>query len=112
MRDDNGSHSYVVLGYDTALRLQSEAYYAGGSDGSGGTLGETITYTYDANGNRTKLVNASGTFTNAITGGFRLTAVTNSGSGTLVESYAYDGGGRVTNSIRSARSPRSSASAQ
>jgi RHS repeat-associated protein len=101
MRDDNGSHSYVVLGYDTALRLQSEAYYSGGTNGAGGTLGETITYSYDANGNRTKIVNAGGAFTNAITGGFRLTAVTNSGSGTVVESYAYDGGGRVTNSVRS-----------
>ena len=83
--------SYVELKYDGALRLTNEVYRT-----SGGSLVEEIAYGYDAAGNRTRFLKAGVTLTNAVSGGYRITALKNAASGATAESFAYDNGGRVT----------------
>ncbi len=81
--------TYVVLGYDAALRLTNEIYYS-----SGGVAQTTNSYGYDASGSRIRLVKGGTVLTNAVSAGYRVTEIKN-GSGT-VETYGYDNGGRVT----------------
>jgi RHS repeat-associated protein len=87
-REDGG---YVELKYDAALRLTNEVYRT-----VGGSLVEEIAYGYDAAGNRTRFLKAGVTLTNAVSGGYRITALKNAASGATAESFAYDNGGRVT----------------
>jgi RHS repeat-associated protein len=80
--------SYVVLGYDDALRLESETYY-----NSGNVLLDAIEYTYDEDGNRkTKTSTAGGYESYAYEAGFKLTTITR---GAVTEHYEYDSGGRL-----------------
>jgi RHS repeat-associated protein len=81
--------SYVILNYDSALRLTNEQHYA-----SGGLL-ETLGYGYDASGSRIRLSNANGVFTNSVLPGYRITAVKRQSDGATVETYGYDSGGRI-----------------
>ncbi len=87
--------TYVELKYDEAWRLTNEVYKT-----SGGSVTEEIIYGYDAAGNRTNLVKGGVTLTNRVSGGYRITAVTNASSGVQTESYGYDDGGRVTTITR------------
>lgn len=84
--------SYVVLGYDEALRLESETYYDVGN-----TLLEVITYTYDLAGNRTAHSDGTGTYVYGYDPGYQLTGITGP-SGT--ESYIYDADGRTSQIVR------------
>jgi len=85
--------SYVILAYDAALRLTNEVYYS-----SGGTPQATNSYGYDASGTRIRLVIGGVIYTNAVSAGYRVTQVKT--NGTVVETYDYDSGGRVTNIVR------------
>jgi len=85
--------TYVTLQYDSALRLTNEIYYS-----SGGVAQTTNSYGFDAAGNRVRLVKGGTTLTNAVSAGYRITAVKNGAS--TVETYAYDNGGRVTTITR------------
>jgi len=82
--------TYVELKYDPAWRLTNEVFYAGGSPQT------TNSYVYDASGSRIKLVQGNLTLTNAVSGGYQITAVKNAANGNTTNSYAYDAGGRVT----------------
>jgi len=93
-----GGTNYVVLKYDSALRLTNEVHYINGSSGSGGTVAENIGYGYDKAGTRIHLSNNSGTFTNAVNAGYRVTQVKNGAA--VTETYGFDNGGRVTNIVR------------
>jgi RHS repeat-associated protein len=86
--------TYVVLGYDAALRLTNEVYY-----NSGGVAQTTNSYGYDASGSRVSLLTGGVTYNNTVTAGYRITQVLT--NGIVAESYAYDAGGRVTNMVRS-----------
>lgn len=88
--------TYVILGYDGALRLTNEVYYS-----SGNTPLTTNSYGYDATGNRLKLVQGSQILTNSVTSGYRITQVKDASNGTPGETYDFDDGGRVTNVVRS-----------
>jgi len=80
--------SYVLVGYDSALRITSERYFDGA-----GVAEESIAYTYDADGNRaTKTVDGV-VSTYAYASGGRLTGITTNG---VTESRTTDGGGRET----------------
>jgi RHS repeat-associated protein len=85
--------TYVVLAYDAALRLTNEVYYS-----TGGVAQTTNSYGFDASGNRVRLMKGGTTLTNAVSAGYRITAVKNGAS--TVESYAFDNGGRVTTITR------------
>jgi RHS repeat-associated protein len=87
--------SYVMLGYDAALRLTDEAYY-----NSSDVLQTTNSYAYDASGNRIRFVRGAITLTNSVAPGYRITQVKNAANGTTAETYAYDNGGRVTDITR------------
>ena len=81
--------SYVLLTYDAALRLDTETYY----DASD-TIIDAIDYGYDLDGNRVSKNSLSGGFESySYSAGFQLDSVTN---GANVDSFTYDGGGRVT----------------
>src|ERR1041385_107873 len=88
--------AYVILGYDAALRLTNEVYYS-----SDGTPQTTNSYAYDAAGNRLRLAQGSQTLTNAVSAGHQVKQVKDATSGSTVETYDYDNGGRVTNIVRS-----------
>ncbi len=81
--------SYVLLGYDNALRMTSEAYFDPNN-----VLIEQITYQYDDAGNRVGRTTALGASTYNYQTGFRLTAV--DGPGSDDESYSYDSDGNTT----------------
>jgi RHS repeat-associated protein len=85
--------TYVVLGYDAALRLTSEAYY-----NASAVLQTTNGYGYDSSGNRVLLARSGTILTNSVSAGYHITAVKNGAS--TVETYAYDDGGRVTTITR------------
>jgi RHS repeat-associated protein len=85
--------SYVLLAYDSALRLTNEIFHS-----SGGAPQSTNGYGYDAAGTRIRLVKAGLAYTNAVTQGYRVTQVKT--NGIVAESYDYDLSGRVTNVVR------------
>lgn len=85
--------SYVMLGYDNARRLTSEAYYDAAN-----TLLETVTYQYDAAGNRTVRTDGTGTHTSTLQPGYKLTSV--DGPGSNDQSFAFDADGRVSTITR------------
>ena len=64
---------------------------------SGDTVLSTATYAYDANGNRTQMVDSSGTTTSTYDELNRLTSVTDSFGQTVT--YEYDGVGNITRLI-------------
>jgi YD repeat-containing protein len=78
--------TYVLLGYDGALRLTNEVYYNASSIAIA-----TNGYGYDADGNRVSLLTGGVTYTNAVSAGYRVTQVKT--NGTTVETYDYDNGG-------------------
>ncbi len=84
--------SYVLLEYDAALRLTEEAFHD-----SADNLLETITYTYDAAGNRQAFSNAAGAETYAYGQGFWLSSVTGPSG---AETYVHDADGRLTSFTR------------
>lgn len=84
--------SYVLLGYDAALRLESEAYYD-----TGNNLQEIITYTYDLAGNRITHSDNTGTYTYEYDPGYQLTGITGPAT---AESYDYDQDGRTSQIVR------------
>jgi fibro-slime domain-containing protein/RHS repeat-associated protein len=85
--------TYVVYGYDTALRLTSETYFsaAGVSQGA-------ITYAYDTAGNRSTMTNSTGTFNYSYLSGDRLSSVSGGGMRGMggFQSYGYDANGDVS----------------
>ncbi len=88
--------TYVLLSYGSALRLTNEVYYS-----SGGSPTATNSYGYDASGTRIRLVTAAVTYTNAVASGYRVTQVKDASTGSTVETYGYDNGGRITTITRS-----------
>jgi RHS repeat-associated protein len=93
-----GGSNYVTLKYDSALRLTNEVHFINGVNGSGGTQADNIGYGYDVAGNRVALLTGGVTYTNAVSQGYRITAVKN-GAATN-EAYSYDNGGRVISMTR------------
>ena len=94
--------TYVLLDYDSALRIQQEAYRA--ADGS---VIENIEYAYDRDGNRTtRRVGATEASmvveTYAYDAGDELRTV--SVEGAPIATYDYDSAGRTTHIARGARS--------
>jgi RHS repeat-associated protein len=92
--------TYVVYGYDTALRLTSETYFsaAGVSQGA-------ITYAYDTAGNRSTMTNSTGTFNYSYLSGDRLSSVSGGGMRGMggVQSYGYDANGDVSTISRNSQ---------
>jgi RHS repeat-associated protein len=78
--------SYVTLSYDASLRLTEEKYHS-----PAGVLTETISYSYNAAGQRTAKVDRTGTDTYRYKPGFQLDAITGTGD----EDYSYDTDGRL-----------------
>ncbi len=78
--------------YDELNRLTTVTYRDAQN-----TIISTVTYSYDANGNRTKMVDASGTTTFTYDELNRLTSVTDSFGQTVT--YEYDGVGNITRLI-------------
>ncbi len=85
--------SYVVLGYDGALRLTSEERF----DGTGVLRGETA-YTFDADGNRETVTRDGVLETYVTSAAAHLDEIVSGGS--TVASFAYDGAGRTTSIVR------------
>lgn len=86
--------SYVLLEYDDALRLTSEEYYD-----VGGNLLESISYSYDAAGNRQTKVDSTDIYSYVYQPGYQIVGVKDSSSATT-EAYTYDTDGRVSSIIR------------
>ncbi|NER00892.1 MAG: hypothetical protein F6K30_30080, partial [Cyanothece sp. SIO2G6] len=84
--------SYRTFVYDTSLRLEQESFYD-----AAGTLQETITYTYDADGKRLAHSDNDGDYTYTYGDGFQLESVSN---GTDTESYSHDEDGRLESITR------------
>jgi RHS repeat-associated protein len=84
--------SYVVLGYDSAWRLTSETYF----DKTGAVV-QSISYAYDAAGNRVTRSDQSETRTYSYAAGYELTASQGANGS---EAYSYDADGRVTSITR------------
>jgi RHS repeat-associated protein len=81
--------SYVVLAYDSALRIDRETYYS-----ASGTVLDSVDYDYDLDGNRIGKQSLSGGYESySYEQGFKLAAVAH---GTRTDSYGYDAGGRLT----------------
>jgi RHS repeat-associated protein len=80
--------SYVLLKYDSALRVEKESYY----NASGQLLNET-SYTYDASGKRQVQSTSGGNRTFNYSTGYQLDTVTEAGE---TENYDYDTDGRLT----------------
>jgi len=59
----------------------------------------TNSYGYDASGTRVRLVTGGVTYTNSVSAGYRVTQVKT--NGTVVETYGYDNGGRITSIVHS-----------
>jgi RHS repeat-associated protein len=89
---------YVLLEYDTSLRLANEVYYTNAVNAIGGSVEEQISYAYDASGSRIRRVKGGMAYTNVVTAGYQITQVKTNGG--VAESYAYDSGGRVTQIAR------------
>lgn len=87
--------SYVVLGYDAALRLTNEVYY-----NSRGVPQTTNSYGYDADGNRILFAQGGTVLTNGVLPGYQVMTIKNAANGSTMESYAYDAGGRETTITR------------
>jgi YD repeat-containing protein len=90
--------SYVALTYDAALRLKTEEYH---SAAAGHPTTQTITYDYDAAGDRTgKHVTVAGGTTSDyaydVQQGYKLVGVTGPAGSGQDQSFGYDDGGRVT----------------
>ena len=79
--------SYRELSYDASLRLTQEVFYDATS-----TAQETITYTYDAAGNRMAHSDSEGSHTYSYGDGFQLESVVN---GTETDTYSHDVDGRL-----------------
>jgi RHS repeat-associated protein len=85
--------TFVLYGYDSALRLTSERYFDATS-----TQVDAITYQYDDDGNRTLRTTSAGTETYTYDPGSELRDIT---VGTAnVAHYDYDAAGRVTHRTR------------
>jgi RHS repeat-associated protein len=78
--------SYVTLSYDASLRVTAENYHS-----PAGVLVETISYNYNAAGQRTSKVDRFGTDTYQYKPGYQLDAITGTGN----EDYNYDADGRL-----------------
>jgi RHS repeat-associated protein len=85
IREDN---SYVLLKYDSALRVNKESYY----NAAGQLLNET-SYSYDASGKRQVQSTSSESRTFNYSTGYQLDTVTEAGE---TENYDYDTNGRLT----------------
>ncbi len=77
--------TYVILGYDTALRLETETYHDANDN-----VTETLSYTYDTAGKRLSRTDASGATTYQYAAGWKL----ESQSGAQLATYGYDADGR------------------
>ncbi|MCC5640462.1 hypothetical protein LC593_32470 [Nostoc sp. CHAB 5844] len=80
--------SYVLLEYDSALRVEKESYY----NAAGQLLKET-SYIYDASGKRQVQSTSGGSRTFNYSTGYQLDTVTETGE---TENYDYDTDGRLT----------------
>jgi YD repeat-containing protein len=80
--------SYVEIGYDAALRITSERYYA-----AAGVLEEELGYSYDADGNRLTKTRNGVVSTYSYAAGSRLIGVSTEGE---LEAWTTDNGGRET----------------
>ncbi|WP_392530127.1 RHS repeat-associated core domain-containing protein [Nostoc sp. C117] len=80
--------SYVLLKYDSALRVEKESYY-----NTAGQLLNESSYTYDASGKRQVQSTSGGSRTFNYTTGYQLDTVTEAGE---TENYDYDQNGRLT----------------
>jgi len=85
--------SYTEVDYDPAGRVQAERYFD-----EVDTLLETITYTYDLDGNRTSRTSSAGLEVYEYDPGSRLTRVTLDGVET--QRFEYDENGRVSRIVR------------
>ena len=85
--------SYTEVDYDPAGRVQAERYFD-----EVDTLVETITYTYDLDGNRTSRTSSAGLEVYEYDTGSRLTRVTLDGVET--QRFEYDENGRVSRIVR------------
>jgi RHS repeat-associated protein len=97
-RITNHDGSYVLITYDDALRVQSEAY----RDAGGGVL-DNIEYTYDLDGNRTTRRRGATIATSTLeeytyAPGDELTTV--SVGGTATQTWTHDDAGRTTSITR------------
>jgi RHS repeat-associated protein len=90
--------SYVLLGYDAAGRLSSEAYHD-----AAGVLAETISYTYNAAGDRLTRSSAAGDLAYTYAPGHKLLAATGTAG---AEAYGHDVDGRLTSVARDGKSWR------
>ncbi|MEZ6073139.1 MAG: RHS repeat domain-containing protein [Pirellulales bacterium] len=93
--------SYVVLGYDEALQLETEAYYD-----DMGVLQRTITYTYDDAGNRTSRTDESGTYDYIADEDAKYLLASIDGPGGDDSMFMYDDGGRLKVMTRERRAIR------
>ena len=91
-RIDREDGSYVLLNYDTALRITSESYYSAAN-----LQQRQINYTYDLSGNRTTRTDSGNLTTYSYNPGYLLA----SGTGQTNESYTYDPNGNTTGISRS-----------
>jgi RHS repeat-associated protein len=103
-RITNHDGSYVLIAYDDALRVQSEAY----RDAGGGVL-DNIEYTYDLDGNRTTRRRGATITTSTLeeytyAAGDELTTVRV--GGTATQTWEHDFAGRTTRITRSGRDQR------
>ena len=87
--------TFVMYGYDGALRLTSERYFDATH-----TQVDAITYTYDDDGNRTTRTTSAGTETYHYAAGSELTDITM--GATTIAHYDYDDAGRVVHRTRGA----------
>lgn len=87
--------TFVMYGYDSALRLTSERYFDATR-----TQVDAISYTYDDDGNRTTRTTSAGTETYHYTSGSQLTDITM--GATTIAHYDYDDAGRVVHRTRGA----------
>ena len=91
-RIDYGDGAWVELDYDPAFRLAEERHFS-----SAGVLEETLTYTYDAAGNRITHGDGAGSETWTYLDGHRLNTITGP-NGT--ETYGFDADGRMASVVR------------
>jgi RHS repeat-associated protein len=80
--------TYVVIEYDTALRVSKESEH----DHNGVLISET-SYGYDLDGNRSSKTTLTGSETYSYAAGFKLTGITSTSGN---EAYGHDAGGRLT----------------